>query len=100
MSEEKVKVVFNACHGGYRLSAEACNMLAALKGSPTDYWDDTPRHDMNLVLVVETLGKKASGDYAKLEICEIIGRSYMIDEYDGFESVVTPEDIARRWINV
>lgn len=102
MNEDKVKVVFNACHGGYRLSPEACNMLATLRGSSTDCWgDDIPRHDSNLVLVVETLGEKASGACAKLAIHNIVGRTYMIDEYDGFETVITPEDIQRRrWINV
>lgn len=100
MSEDKVKVVINKCYGGYSLSKEACNMLSALTGSPVDRFDHMPRHDLNLVLVVETLGEKASGDFAKLEIREIEGRSYIIDEYDGMENVVTPFEHSNRWINV
>jgi len=100
MSEDKIKVVFNACYGGYSLSEEACNMLSALTGSPVNDGDALPRHDMNLVLVVETLGQKASGSYAKLEICKIEGRAYFIDEYDGMENVVTPCQHSKRWINV
>jgi hypothetical protein len=55
-------------------------------------WSDrnVDRHDPILVQVVEELGDKASGMCAKLAIDEISG-PYRIDEYDGFESVVTPD---------
>lgn len=49
------------------------------------------RHDPILVQVVEELGKKANGDYANLHIVEVDG-PYRIDEYDGSESVNTPDD--------
>ena len=49
------------------------------------------RHDPVLVQVVEELGDKASGKYAKLAIEEVSG-AYRIDEYDGFESVMTAGD--------
>jgi hypothetical protein len=54
------------------------------------------RHDPVLVQVVEELGDKASGTSAKLAIDEVYG-PYFIDEYDGFESVITPETV--NWIN-
>jgi hypothetical protein len=47
------------------------------------------RHDPALVQVVEELGEKANGKYAKLRIEEVYG-PYRIDEYDGYESVETP----------
>lgn len=49
------------------------------------------RHDPVLVQVVEELGDKANGVYAKLVIGEVYG-PYRIDEYDGFESVMTADD--------
>ena len=53
------------------------------------------RHDPVLVQVVEELGDKANGEYAKLRIEEVYG-SYRIDEYDGNESVMTSGDY--NWI--
>lgn len=55
----------------------------------TWYGSDVERHDPALVQVVEELGDKASGRFAKLRIAEVSG-PYRIDEYDGFESVETP----------
>lgn len=49
------------------------------------------RHDPVLVQVVEELGDKANGEYAKLRIEEVYG-SYRIDEYDGSERVMTAPD--------
>ena len=51
---------------------------------------DVDRHDPILVQVVEELGDKANGSYAKLAIGEVSG-PYGIDEYDGFESVIEPD---------
>ena len=48
------------------------------------------RHDPVLVQVVEELGDKANGKFAKLDIKEVSG-PYRIDEYDGMESVETPD---------
>ena len=53
------------------------------------YHCDVVRHDPVLVQVVKELGDKANGMCAKLRIHEISG-PYRIDEYDGFESVETP----------
>ena len=51
------------------------------------------RHDHDLVAVVEALGKEASGTFSELAIAEIDEDKYFIDEYDGRETVVTPDDI-------
>lgn len=134
-----VRVIYNACYGGFGLSKEACQRYWDIKGEKIWIEDDkehpsfglwtfwlTPpeerpimkknwesmsmderisynraqseqtwydrnvdRHDPVLVQVVEELGDKASGKYAKLRIAEVSG-SYRIDEYDGNESVKTP----------
>ena len=61
--------------------------------------NDAARHDALLVMAVEQLGtKKASGSSARLTVHELRGNRYYIDEYDGSESVVEPDDI--RWIEV
>ena len=104
------KVVYNDCYGGFSLSLEGCKMYIELLGkTPKFYsgksiWDEPwyiekphdcysrniPRHDAALVLVVETLGYKANGDCADLRIREVVG-PYRIDEYDGKETVETPD---------
>lgn len=56
-----------------------------------------PRHDPILVQVVEELGKEANGFYANLEVVEIEGSIYQIDEHDGYESVIIPE---QHWIKI
>ena len=54
---------------------------------------DVSRTDPLLVQVVEDMGGRASGSCAQLAIREIPeGSKYRIDEYDGIESVVTPEE--------
>ena len=54
------------------------------------YLDDA-RSDLDLIEVIETLGDKANGEHADLQIAEIPdGADYEIDEYDGNESVVPP----------
>jgi hypothetical protein len=54
--------------------------------------DRITRHDPALAQVVEELGDKANGDYAKLSIVDVpSGTLYRIDEYDGSESVETKD---------
>lgn len=53
---------------------------------------DATRHDPMLVSVVEEMGAAASGCCAKLAIADVpSGSKYWIDEYDGMESVATPD---------
>ena len=60
------------------------------KQSKQTWYDrDVDRHDPILVQVVEELGVKANGNYADLAIAEVNG-PYRIDEYDGMETVETP----------
>lgn len=106
-----MKVVYNACFGGFSLSREAVLLGRQLSGDPGwggptiigdcevdgskiiyDYGFlyDTPRHDPVLVKVVEELGDKANGGCADLKIDELPdGTPYRIDEYEGKERVAT-----------
>lgn len=96
------KVVYNAGYGGFSLSNAAARSLNNRKGA--DVVDvkfgfyDGPRHDADLVAVVEALGAAASGRYSNLCITEITGDLYRIDEYDGYEVVQEPDDIV--WVNI
>ena len=97
MRNEKFnKVVYNNCFGGFGLSDEAQRMLRLLKGIHEDEFFaiyELPRHDPDLVKVVETLGtKNASSQYGELVI-GTVGPEYIIDEYDGSESLLEPEDM-------
>lgn len=50
------------------------------------------RNDPALVQVVEELGDRANGMCAKLRVEDVpAGTLYRIDEYDGFESVMTQD---------
>jgi hypothetical protein len=104
------KVVYNACYGGFGLSNEAMDRMAELgyemKLNPNydpkskdwynrtqkyeTYDGDISRHDPILVQVVEELGDRANGSCANLAIIEVPG-PYRITEYDGHESVITPD---------
>lgn len=104
------KVVINRCYGGFSLSKEASeylnekyNMGINPKYGYLPYFDDdnyVPRHDKRLIDVVEVLGEeRASGDCSELVIVEINTPCYRIDEYDGMESVETPEGIEWEYIH-
>ena len=58
--------------------------------------DGIKRHDVDLIRCIEALGEKASSPYSNLKIAEISGRAYRIDEYDGWETIVEPDDY--NWI--
>lgn len=89
------KVVYNACFGGFSLSDKAIAYLRAEHSVTEDEYHvrrDMARHDPRLVDVVEKLGADANGMCANLVIAEIDGNLYRIDEYDGSECVVEPNE--------
>ena len=59
---------------------------------------EVDRHDALLVMAVEALGAKASGEYAELSVYTLEGNRYYIDEYDGSEAVIEPHTI--NWTEV
>lgn len=85
------KVVYNSHYGGFGLSKKARKLLNELKGEEVDYYD-LPRHDKDLVAVVEELGSEASGTFNSVQIAEIDSDRYRISEYDGWEKVITPNE--------
>lgn len=107
-----VKIVINACFGGFSLSIEALKLYGQRTGKKmlvdTDesskyaiHCDayNIPRHDPDLVAVVEELGDKAAGSrHAKLEVVEVETDRYIITEYDGGETLITPQ--SEEWIIV
>lgn len=111
-----IKVVYNACFGGFSLSAKAAMRLFEMgvtelgealereKKEPSNsifkdsFRPELSRHDPRLVQVVEELGEEANGSFADLQVAETSGNRYRIDEYDGNESVQEPDDI--EWIVV
>lgn len=111
------KVVYNDCYGGFGLSRKAAERLLELGveemaqeikevesyalqdfGEIYNIPNDFPRHDPRLVQVIKELGVNASGSFAKLKIAKIIGNKYIIKEYNGYETIMTPKDI--NWIVV
>ena len=87
-----MKVVINACHGGFGLSDKAEELYKRAKGitGKDTYcvsWD-VPRDDPDLVRIVEQLGTKADTSFSQLKIIDIPdGVEFQIEEYDGLEWV-------------
>ena len=64
-------------------------MQSALKNS---FEGGMPRHHKDLVACVEALKDLASGFCSELDIHILKGNMYRIEEYDGLETVIEPED--------
>jgi len=90
-----VKVVYNACYGGYGFSNYA---KLWFKTRGYDNYHSLPRHHPILIECVETLGKEANSRYSNLVIREI-NRQYYIEDNDGYETVITPEDDPPDWVD-
>lgn len=93
------EIVLNACYGGFGISDEAKKWLSE-RGMTTEQIEfEVDRHwptneiRMNPLLIecVKTLGKKANGNHSDLRIETFSGNKIRIDEYDGIESLKTPE---------
>jgi len=87
------KVVLNCCYGGFNLSNNAYKWLNDNYGLSVKESDDLPRHDKRLVECVETLGKKVNGCCSSLSVMDFNGNMYRIVEYDGYESLQTPNNV-------
>jgi hypothetical protein len=108
-----MKIVINACHGGFGLSDKAIEYYGELKNlglvkqegkyfnvsgydwyvgeiNDDNYFSDRsiPRDDPDLVRVVEELGTETNTRYSELKIVEIPDDvEWDIEEYDGAEWV-------------
>lgn len=82
-----IKIAINVDYGGFSLSKKAIELLKE-KGVCLNRGCTTDRSNMNLIEVIELLGKESWGDFAKLEVIEIPeGVEWQIEEYDGKEWV-------------
>lgn len=95
-----MKIVINACYGGFGLSKMAIESYAARKGLQLGKWNKTfgfydgisdrniARDDKDLIEIVESLGSLANGSCAELKVVEIPdGIEWSVHEYDGNEWV-------------
>lgn len=86
-----MKLVINACYGGFSLSKKAYEFLGLnWDGYGFIYRNFKDRTRPDLVECVEKLGESASGAYSDLKVIEIPRKSlrYLeLDEYYGVEYV-------------
>ena len=105
------EVVINRCYGGYSLSSATIKLLMSRHGVKGEVWDDDAvyfgaglnetlsRHDPRLVEVVKELGPLLSaGQSAYLVIEKTYCDRYFIDEYDGLETLRTPNSLGFEWV--
>ena len=76
-----------------------CNETIASENNPILLEDIWERHDPDCIAIVEELGDKANGKYAKLQVVEIPDDKYIIHEYDGWEWLETPSS-PKEWIEI
>lgn len=109
-----MKVVINRRFGGFSISREAAEFMAARGNKRAQLELDTSsdgwygfgsvdemdgygydRSDPDLIAAVKELGKRANGYLSELKIVEIPdGTEYKIDDYDGMESI---HEIHQEW---
>lgn len=87
-----VEVVINVRYGGFGLSNEAKNLY---KERSNGVLHEGIRHDLVLVQIVKELGTDANDKFSELSIEKIpveFKNCYVINEYDGMESIdLSPE---------
>lgn len=103
------KIVVNKCYGGFSISKEAAlwlldhgfedeSLVGQLNNTGWDsFYPDIARHHPLLIQCVEELEDNANGCQSNLKIEEINSDFYIINNYDGYESIRTIDDID--WIN-
>jgi len=92
-----VKVVINACHGGFGLSEVALTEFKNRKGiTDPDFWElDITRDDPILVQLIEEMGEDVNNRYSKLKVVDIPDDvEWTVMEYDGLEWVA---EVHRTW---
>ena len=107
------EVVINRCYGGFSLSSATKKLLMSHHGLKGEVYDDhdpdygvsldsvLSRHDPRLVEVVKELGPLlASGKHAYLVIEKTYCDCYLIDDYDGVETLKTPCSLGFDWVHM
>lgn len=85
-----MKIVINNYYGGFGLNEEFINTYYA-NDEEFDVWSIDNRTDVELIAHLEEFGlENAEDGYCTLKIVEIPNEAtdYMINEYDGWESVI------------
>ena len=118
-----IKVIYNRCFGGFGISKVCAEWMAErgragaieLLKHDREWQEDEndmyhgwhggalncDRHDPLLVEAVEVLGESAHGEVAELKVHVLKhGNRYKIEQYDGMEKVVEPEDIKWTYASV
>ena len=87
-----MKIVINACHGGFSLSEEAQKLFCQYSMIEWKDWQedwsyyDIERNNQYLVRVVEELGDGVNGRFSELKVVDIPDEvGWQLDEYDGAE---------------
>ena len=81
-----MKIVINACYGGFGLSKEALALFNERSGAVVTYDFNIVRNDPILIEIVEQLGEAAYGDFAKLKVVDIPDDiQWQIEEHAGKE---------------
>tara|TARA_R110000751_G_C13444580_1_gene443361 strand:- start:132 stop:440 length:309 start_codon:yes stop_codon:yes gene_type:complete len=94
------KIIYNNSYGGFGLSdlAKAALLRAGCTEEEVYNFLYESRHDPRLVHVVETMGPDlVSGPCSRLCVATIPGTKYWVTEYDGMESIDTPDTV--KWID-
>ena len=85
-----MKVVINACHGGFGLSEAALDEYKNRAGITDErfWYYDIPRDCPDLVAMVEEGGTDVNGTYSDLKVVNVPENvNWYIEEYDGMEHV-------------
>ena len=83
-----MEIILNKCYGGFGISDEAMDMYFERTGRKISRYCNNLRNDPILISIVKDLGTKANGSASKLVVVDIPdGLDYVIDEYDGIETL-------------
>ena len=110
------EILFNSCYGGYGFSEEFTQEFNNEHGTSYasyNFDNEVNRHDPKLIKTYKRLFKpynseddtkhneQWNGSCAKVGIITIKSDSYIIDEYEGHEWIVTPESaLSMSWIKI
>lgn len=96
----KHKVAIGISYSGFELS-KAVEQYLLEKFNICTYFL-CPRHDSRLIEAIESELAKGNNahlyEYGKIKIVEIESNQYIINDYDGSESVITPDKL--KWIDI